>query len=270
MAQAMLRRFELGDGAARVAAASSLHTEPTLRRGPAVNMTDAPDEHVDQSHFELLTVLGTGRAGAMHARGARAPPHAGPPHRRLWQGVPGAQDAGAQRWQHLRHEGARQGLHRGWLPRFWQWPPLTRPPRPVRPPAATAGQDRGAPALGAGHSGGDPPGPAALALTSGGGDGGGAGCRWCLLCGPPSRPPPGAPQLPFVVHLHYAFQTDNKLFLILDYIGGGDLFTLMFGAVRIFPYSCLFTLRGVRCEPARGRQGHVRRVWRRNRAGVCV
>ncbi len=30
-----------------------------------------------------------------------------------------------------------------------------------------------------------------------------------------------------MVHLQYAFQNDNKLFLILDYVGGGDLFTLM-------------------------------------------
>ncbi len=35
-------------------------------------------------------------------------------------------------------------------------------------------------------------------------------------------------QLPFIVHLHYAFQTDNKLFLILDYVNGGDLFTLLY------------------------------------------
>lgn len=29
---------------------------------------------------------------------------------------------------------------------------------------------------------------------------------------------------PFIVHLHFAFQTDDKLYLILDYINGGELF----------------------------------------------
>eukprot|EP00049_Salpingoeca_infusionum_P011728 m.205338 g.205338 ORF g.205338 m.205338 type:complete len:1155 (-) comp15015_c0_seq1:244-3708(-) len=32
-------------------------------------------------------------------------------------------------------------------------------------------------------------------------------------------------QIPFVVHLHYAFQDDSKLHLVLDYINGGELFT---------------------------------------------
>ncbi|XP_010142565.1 PREDICTED: ribosomal protein S6 kinase alpha-5-like, partial [Buceros rhinoceros silvestris] len=32
-------------------------------------------------------------------------------------------------------------------------------------------------------------------------------------------------QSPFLVTLHYAFQTDTKLHLILDYINGGELFT---------------------------------------------
>ena len=32
-------------------------------------------------------------------------------------------------------------------------------------------------------------------------------------------------QHPFVVKLHYAFQTEGKLYLILDFLRGGDLFT---------------------------------------------
>eukprot|EP00051_Salpingoeca_urceolata_P016843 m.226314 g.226314 ORF g.226314 m.226314 type:complete len:831 (-) comp18795_c0_seq6:158-2650(-) len=35
-------------------------------------------------------------------------------------------------------------------------------------------------------------------------------------------------QIPFVVHLQYAFQTESKLHLILDYINGGELFTHLF------------------------------------------
>eukprot|EP00049_Salpingoeca_infusionum_P018636 m.358076 g.358076 ORF g.358076 m.358076 type:complete len:822 (-) comp18031_c0_seq1:182-2647(-) len=30
---------------------------------------------------------------------------------------------------------------------------------------------------------------------------------------------------PFIVHLHYAFQTEGKLYLIMDFLRGGDLFT---------------------------------------------
>lgn len=30
---------------------------------------------------------------------------------------------------------------------------------------------------------------------------------------------------PFIVQLHYAFQTEGKLYLILDFLRGGDLFT---------------------------------------------
>ena len=29
----------------------------------------------------------------------------------------------------------------------------------------------------------------------------------------------------FIVKLHYAFQTEGKLYLILDFLRGGDLFT---------------------------------------------
>ncbi|XP_014224856.1 ribosomal protein S6 kinase beta-1-like [Trichogramma pretiosum] len=38
---------------------------------------------------------------------------------------------------------------------------------------------------------------------------------------------------PFIVDLHYAFQTQGKLFLILEYLGGGELFTVL-GKNRIF------------------------------------
>ena len=29
---------------------------------------------------------------------------------------------------------------------------------------------------------------------------------------------------PFIVHLHYAFQTDEKLYFIMDFLNGGELF----------------------------------------------
>lgn len=32
------------------------------------------------------------------------------------------------------------------------------------------------------------------------------------------------PQHPFIVELVYAFQTDGKLYLILEYLSGGELF----------------------------------------------
>ncbi|KAI5704822.1 hypothetical protein M8J75_009138 [Diaphorina citri] len=35
-------------------------------------------------------------------------------------------------------------------------------------------------------------------------------------------------QSPFLVTLHYAFQTDAKLHLILDYVSGGELFTHLY------------------------------------------
>ena len=31
-------------------------------------------------------------------------------------------------------------------------------------------------------------------------------------------------QHPFVVALHFAFQTDSKLFLVMDFLAGGELF----------------------------------------------
>jgi serine/threonine protein kinase len=37
---------------------------------------------------------------------------------------------------------------------------------------------------------------------------------------------------PFIVKLHYAFQTEGKLYLILDFLRGGDLFTRLAKEVR--------------------------------------
>lgn len=37
---------------------------------------------------------------------------------------------------------------------------------------------------------------------------------------------------PFIVKLHYAFQTPGKLYLILDFLRGGDLFTRLSKEVR--------------------------------------
>jgi serine/threonine protein kinase len=34
----------------------------------------------------------------------------------------------------------------------------------------------------------------------------------------------GRAQSQFAVRLHYAFQTDDKLYLVLDYVNGGELF----------------------------------------------
>jgi len=39
---------------------------------------------------------------------------------------------------------------------------------------------------------------------------------------------------PFIVKLHYAFQTEGKLYLILDFLRGGDLFTRLSKEVNIF------------------------------------
>ena len=32
---------------------------------------------------------------------------------------------------------------------------------------------------------------------------------------------------PYIVRLHYAFQTDTKLYFIIDYLNGGELFTYL-------------------------------------------
>lgn len=39
---------------------------------------------------------------------------------------------------------------------------------------------------------------------------------------------------PFIVKLHYAFQTAGKLYLILDFLRGGDLFSRLSKEVSIF------------------------------------
>lgn len=39
---------------------------------------------------------------------------------------------------------------------------------------------------------------------------------------------------PFIVRLHYAFQTEGKLYLILDFLRGGDLFTRLSKEVGCF------------------------------------
>ena len=39
---------------------------------------------------------------------------------------------------------------------------------------------------------------------------------------------------PFIVRLHYAFQTEGKLYLILDFLRGGDLFSRLSKEVRLF------------------------------------
>lgn len=40
---------------------------------------------------------------------------------------------------------------------------------------------------------------------------------------------------PFIVKLHYAFQTPGKLYLILDFLRGGDLFTRLSKEVSCLP-----------------------------------
>ena len=42
---------------------------------------------------------------------------------------------------------------------------------------------------------------------------------------------------PFIVRLHYAFQTEGKLYLILDFLRGGDLFTRLSKEVSM-NYEC--------------------------------
>ena len=39
---------------------------------------------------------------------------------------------------------------------------------------------------------------------------------------------------PFIVKLHYAFQTEGKLYLILDFLRGGDLFTRLSKEVKYY------------------------------------
>lgn len=39
---------------------------------------------------------------------------------------------------------------------------------------------------------------------------------------------------PFIVKLHYAFQTAGKLYLILDFLRGGDLFSRLSKEVKIY------------------------------------
>ena len=34
-------------------------------------------------------------------------------------------------------------------------------------------------------------------------------------------------QHPFIVRLYYSFQTDSRVYLILDYVAGGELFTFL-------------------------------------------
>ncbi|KAJ6218094.1 hypothetical protein RDWZM_009251 [Blomia tropicalis] len=57
---------------------------------------------------------------------------------------------------------------------------------------------------------------------------------------------------PFLVSLHYAFQTDTKLHLILDYISGGELFTHLYqrdsfpeDAVRIYAAELILALESL-------------------------
>ncbi|KAK9881064.1 hypothetical protein WA026_014409 [Henosepilachna vigintioctopunctata] len=41
---------------------------------------------------------------------------------------------------------------------------------------------------------------------------------------------------PFIVKLHYAFQTTGKLYLILDFLRGGDLFSRLNKEVNVYVY----------------------------------
>lgn len=47
---------------------------------------------------------------------------------------------------------------------------------------------------------------------------------------------------PFIVRLHYAFQTEGKLYLILDFLRGGDLFSRLSKEVIVNDYKCIFAL----------------------------
>ena len=44
---------------------------------------------------------------------------------------------------------------------------------------------------------------------------------------------------PFIVRLHYAFQTEGKLYLILDFLRGGDLFTRLSKEVGFYYFTYL-------------------------------
>ena len=46
---------------------------------------------------------------------------------------------------------------------------------------------------------------------------------------------------PFIVRLHYAFQTEGKLYLILDFLRGGDLFTRLSKEVMVY-FSKIFAI----------------------------
>lgn len=47
---------------------------------------------------------------------------------------------------------------------------------------------------------------------------------------------------PFIVRLHYAFQTEGKLYLILDFLRGGDLFTRLSKEVIYNKFNIMFKL----------------------------
>lgn len=47
---------------------------------------------------------------------------------------------------------------------------------------------------------------------------------------------------PFLVGLHYSFQTSEKLYFVLDYVNGGEvstsfIFNLLFGASQAFCFT---------------------------------
>ena len=47
---------------------------------------------------------------------------------------------------------------------------------------------------------------------------------------------------PFIVRLNYAFQTEGKLYLILDFLRGGDLFTRLSKEVKLCYFvHCIIT-----------------------------
>ncbi len=43
---------------------------------------------------------------------------------------------------------------------------------------------------------------------------------------------------PFIVKLHYAYQTEGKVYLVLDFLRGGDLFTrLSKEGIKIYSFA---------------------------------